>query len=47
MGRAAGLATVGVAWGYHPRQRLEAAGADRVIERFADLDAALQTLEAR
>ena len=22
MGRAAGMATVGVAWGYHPRERL-------------------------
>ncbi|TPE50416.1 HAD-IA family hydrolase [Amaricoccus solimangrovi] len=44
MGRAAGFATIGVAWGYHPRARLEAAGADRVIEDFAALDAALAAL---
>ncbi len=47
MGRAAGLATVGVAWGYHPRTRLEAAGADVVIEDFAALDAALERLRGR
>jgi phosphoglycolate phosphatase len=47
MGRAAGLATVGVAWGYHPRPRLVAAGADVVIEDFAEIDAALERLWAR
>jgi phosphoglycolate phosphatase len=48
MGKAAGFATIGVAWGYHPRARLEAAGADLVIEDFGGLDAALATLrEAR
>jgi phosphoglycolate phosphatase len=41
MGRAAGMRTVGVAWGYHPPARLVAAGADVVIHDFADLDAAL------
>lgn len=44
MGKAAGFATIGVAWGYHPRARLEAAGADLVIEEFGALDAALATL---
>ena len=44
MGRAAGLAAIGVAWGYHPRARLEAAGADLVIEDFGALDAALAAL---
>ncbi len=44
MGRAAGLRTIGVAWGYHPRTRLEAAGADHVIDRFDGLDAALGQL---
>jgi len=44
MGRAAGMATVGVAWGYHPRARLEAAGVDVIIDGFADLDAALARL---
>ena len=34
MGRAAGIATVGVAWGYHPRDRLVAAGADVVIDEL-------------
>jgi phosphoglycolate phosphatase len=47
MGRAAGLATIGVSWGYHPRERLLAAGAGIVIEDFAELDAALERLEAR
>jgi phosphoglycolate phosphatase len=47
MGRAAGFATVGVAWGYHPRARLEAAGADMVIDRFEALDAAIAALEER
>jgi phosphoglycolate phosphatase len=44
MGRAAGLRTIGVAWGYHPRTRLEAAGADTIIEHFDALDAALGAL---
>jgi len=47
MGRAAGFATVAVAWGYHPRARLEAAGADVVIESFEALDAALEALAGR
>ena len=34
MGRAAGMATIGVAWGYHPRERLEAAGADVIIDEL-------------
>jgi phosphoglycolate phosphatase len=41
MGRAAGFRTIGVGWGYHPPDRLRAAGADRVVERFDELDAAL------
>ena len=44
MGRAAGMRTVGVTWGYHPSQRLVAAGADVVIRDFAELDAALAGL---
>lgn len=47
MGKAAGFATIGVAWGYHPRERLAAAGADRVIEDFAELDAALAAVRGR
>jgi phosphoglycolate phosphatase len=37
MARAAGIAAVGVAWGYHPRDRLIAAGADWVAETIEDL----------
>ncbi|KAB2884666.1 MAG: HAD-IA family hydrolase [Albidovulum sp.] len=44
MGLAAGMATVGVAWGYHPVAELAAAGADTVIARFDDLVPALDDL---
>jgi phosphoglycolate phosphatase len=44
MGRAAGVATIGVSWGYHPRDRLHAAGADCIVDGFADLAAALDDL---
>ncbi len=47
MGRAAGMATVGVSWGYHPVERLRDAGADIVIDRYEDLDDALEMLWAR
>ena len=47
MGRAAGFATIGVAWGYHPPARLEAAGADVVIDGFAALHAALEVVRER
>ncbi len=46
MGRAAGMATIGVSWGYHPRERLVAAGADVIVDRFDALDAALARLAA-
>lgn len=39
MGRAAGYATIGVSWGYHPVARLTAA--DIIIDDFAELDEAL------
>ena len=41
MARAAGVATIGVGWGYHAPATL---GADRIIQTFADLDAAIDTL---
>ncbi len=41
MGRAAGIRTIGVTWGYHARARL--AQADRLIDGFDELDAALET----
>lgn len=44
MGRAAGIATIGVAWGYHPPDTLRDAGADAVIDRFADLQPALSAI---
>jgi phosphoglycolate phosphatase len=44
MGRAAGMATIGVGWGYHPAGDLVAAGADRLIDGFADLVPALDAL---
>ncbi|MDT8346124.1 MAG: HAD-IA family hydrolase [Thermohalobaculum sp.] len=46
MARAAGARAVGVAWGYHPRERLVAAGAEAIVEDFAALDAALAALTA-
>jgi phosphoglycolate phosphatase len=42
MGRAAGVRTLGVSWGYHPRAALR--GADLVIDSFADLLPALDEL---
>lgn len=47
MGRAAGLRTIGVAWGYHPVARLAAAGAEHVIADFSQLDAALAAVAER
>lgn len=44
MGRAAGFRTIGVDWGYHPVERLRAAGADRIIESFDALEAALDRI---
>jgi phosphoglycolate phosphatase len=41
MARAAGVAAIGVAWGYHEADALREAGATTVIEHFDDLDAAL------
>ncbi|MBC7143405.1 MAG: HAD-IA family hydrolase [Rhodobacteraceae bacterium] len=42
MGRAAGMATIGVGWGYHPAEALRAAGAGQVIHDFAALLPALE-----
>jgi phosphoglycolate phosphatase len=47
MGRAAGFATVGVSWGYHPAARLRSAGAHLVIDAFEQLHAALEDLWSR
>jgi len=44
MGRAAGFRTLGVAWGYHPVEALQRAGADLVIDSYAALAGALDDL---
>lgn len=44
MAAAAGMPALGVAWGYHPAEALERAGAARVIESFAALPAALEAI---
>lgn len=37
MARAAGVGAIGVGWGYHPREELIGAGADVVLDDFAEL----------
>ena len=44
MGKAAGVKAIAVSWGYHEPDELLAAGADRLIERYDDLDAAIQAV---
>ncbi len=44
MARAAGVSALGVAWGNHPTSELEAAGAHRLVDRFADLMHAVRSL---
>lgn len=41
MGRAAGMRTIGVAWGYHAPARLVSAGADALVDDWAALEAHL------
>ena len=42
MGRAAGLLTIGVSWGYHAPAALTAAGAHRLIGSWDEVDDALR-----
>lgn len=44
MGRAAGVTTIGVAWGYHPVEELREAGADRIVADFPALETVLAEL---
>jgi len=44
MAKAAKVGAIGVAWGYHEPGELHEAGADIVIDRFDDLDAAVDQL---
>ncbi|WIY51482.1 HAD-IA family hydrolase [Devosia sp. YIM 151766] len=41
MGKAAGTKTIGVTWGYHDPGELLGAGADILVEKYADLPAAI------
>jgi phosphoglycolate phosphatase len=41
MARSAGTSALGVSWGYHPVDELKAAGAHAIIDRFAELPAAM------
>jgi phosphoglycolate phosphatase len=47
MGRAAGAAALGVAWGYHAPDELVAAGAQAVAAEAAELPGALDALLTR
>jgi phosphoglycolate phosphatase len=38
---AAGVAGIGVSWGYHPHEHLTEAGAVRIVHDYADLPAAI------
>jgi phosphoglycolate phosphatase len=44
MAKAAGVKAIGVAWGYHTVIELSEAGADAIVESFAELDAAIDEL---
>jgi phosphoglycolate phosphatase len=44
MAQAAGAPSLGVAWGYHPREDLRAAGAVAIVESFADIPAAVDAV---
>lgn len=44
MACAAGVAAIGVAWGYHPVSALEAAGASRIVTDFTALETAVLEL---
>ncbi|MGH6816947.1 MAG: HAD-IA family hydrolase [Hyphomicrobiaceae bacterium] len=47
MARQAGVYAVGVAWGYHPTERLREAGAQRIIAAFDDLPAVIDGRRAK
>ena len=47
MGKAAGVKSLGVAWGYHEIPELRGAGADMIIEDFAELVPAIDRLLGR
>lgn len=47
MAVSAGIAAIGVSWGYHPVSALLAAGAHHIVEDFGELAAAVETLLLR
>lgn len=47
MGRAAGIATIGVNWGYHPVEALVQSGADRIVTQASDVPATLDAIWRR
>lgn len=44
MGKAAGTKTIGVTWGYHHEDELRGAGADILVNEYADLPAAIDSV---
>jgi phosphoglycolate phosphatase len=46
MAKAAGVRVLGVTWGFHTRDEIEASGPDEVVDTFAELDAALDRFAA-
>lgn len=46
MARSAGARAIGVGWGFQPRAALHDAGAEHIVETFAELRALVATLEA-
>ena len=44
MAKAAGCHALGVTWGYHDRALLRSSGADRLVERYDEIPAAIQAL---
>jgi phosphoglycolate phosphatase len=46
MARTAGVAAIGVAWGYHTVAELNNAGAHIIVERFEDLPKAIDDVLA-
>lgn len=44
MARNAGVSAIGVSWGYHPVEELQGAGADAVVNGFAELPAVIDAL---
>lgn len=46
MGRNAGITSIGVSWGYHPREQLVSAGATGVLDGFGAVEEALQRIWA-